>query len=66
MVTHQAPYEIGLDDVGREHFSGGRSLVLFLGSNIGNFDPPGADAMRAPDPGGAARQATAFSSARTS
>ena len=24
---------------------GGRTLVLFLGSNIGNFDPPGADAF---------------------
>ena len=23
----------------------GRTLVLFLGSNIGNFDPPGADAF---------------------
>jgi dimethylhistidine N-methyltransferase len=45
VVTHQAPYEVGLEDVSREHFSGGRSLVLFLGSNIGNFDPPGADAM---------------------
>jgi dimethylhistidine N-methyltransferase len=45
VVTHQAPYEIGLEDVGRERFSGGRSLVLFLGSNIGNFDPPGADAI---------------------
>jgi dimethylhistidine N-methyltransferase len=45
VVTHQAPYEVGLEDVGREAFSGGRSLVLFLGSNIGNFDPPGADAI---------------------
>jgi len=25
--------------------SGGRALVMFLGSNIGNFDPPGADAF---------------------
>ncbi len=25
--------------------SGGRTLVVFLGSNIGNFDPPGADAF---------------------
>ena len=45
VVTHQAPYEIGLEEVSREIFSGGRSLVLFLGSNIGNFDPPGADTM---------------------
>jgi len=43
VVTHQAPYEVGLDDLSREPFPGGRSLVLFLGSNIGNFDPPGAD-----------------------
>jgi len=43
VVTHQAPYEVGLDEVSREYFSGGRSLVLFLGSNIGNFDRPGAD-----------------------
>jgi dimethylhistidine N-methyltransferase len=43
VVTHQAPYEVGLDDLRREPFPGGRSLVLFLGSNIGNFDPPGAD-----------------------
>ena len=60
VVTHQAPYEVGLEDVGREHFSGGRSLVLFLGSNIGNFDPPGSRRDRAPDPGRAARRATAF------
>ena len=45
VVTHQAPYEIGLEEVSREIVSGGRSLVLFLGSNIGNFDPPGADTM---------------------
>ena len=45
VVTHQAPYEVGLEEVSREGFSGGRSLLLFLGSNIGNFDPPGADAM---------------------
>ena len=45
VVTHQAPYEAGLEEVSREGFSGGRSLLLFLGSNIGNFDPPGADAM---------------------
>ena len=45
VVTHQAPYEVGLHEVSREGSLGGRSLVLFLGSNIGNFDPPGADAM---------------------
>jgi dimethylhistidine N-methyltransferase len=37
---HQASYEAGLDALSRHHR--GRTLVLFLGSNIGNFDPPGA------------------------
>ena len=41
VVPHQASYEAGLEAVSRRQ--GGRSLVLFLGSNIGNFDPPGAD-----------------------
>jgi dimethylhistidine N-methyltransferase len=41
IVTHQAPYEIGLAEVSTSF----RTLVLFLGSNIGNFDPPGADAF---------------------
>ncbi len=45
VVTHQAPYEAGLEQVVGEGFAGGRTLLLFLGSNIGNFDPPGADAM---------------------
>ena len=45
VVTHEAPYEIGLEDVRRERFGAGRMLALFLGSNIGNFDPPGADAF---------------------
>lgn len=56
VVTHEATYEAGLTE-----FAGvrrtGRALVLFLGSNIGNFDPPGSDeflrlvraAMRAGD-----------------
>jgi len=37
---HQASYEAGLEALSRHH--GRRTLVLFLGSNIGNFDPPGA------------------------
>jgi dimethylhistidine N-methyltransferase len=45
IVTHEAPYEIGLEDLGRKASSGGITLVLFLGSNIGNFDRPGADAF---------------------
>jgi dimethylhistidine N-methyltransferase len=44
IVVHQATYEEGLSQVGTDS-SGGRRLVLFLGSNIGNFDPPGADAF---------------------
>jgi L-histidine Nalpha-methyltransferase len=37
---HQASYEAGLEVLSRRQR--GRTLVLFLGSNIGNFDPPGA------------------------
>jgi len=43
VTTHQATYEAGLADVARQTPAGARSLVLFLGSNIGNFDPPGAE-----------------------
>lgn len=42
IVKHQATYERGLREVAR---AGARTLVLFLGSNIGNFDRPGADAF---------------------
>jgi dimethylhistidine N-methyltransferase len=45
VVTHEAPYEIGLEQVRRERLGTGSMLALFLGSNIGNFDPPGADAF---------------------
>src|SRR6185503_10006276 len=53
IVKHQTTYENGLREVAR---TGVRTLVLFLGSNIGNFDRPGADeflrAIRAAlDPG---------------
>ncbi len=40
IVKHQTTYENGLIEVARP---GARTLVLFLGSNIGNFDRPGAD-----------------------
>jgi L-histidine Nalpha-methyltransferase len=52
VVTHQAPFEDGLDaimrvaDDAREE-SGDRTLVLFLGSNIGNFDQRGSAALLA-------------------
>jgi dimethylhistidine N-methyltransferase len=41
VVPHQASYEAGLETLSR--ILAGRTLVLFLGSNIGNFDRPGAD-----------------------
>jgi hypothetical protein len=43
VTTHQATYEAGLAEVARQTPAGADSLVLFLGSNIGNFDPPGAE-----------------------
>jgi dimethylhistidine N-methyltransferase len=45
VVTHQAPYEVGLAEVRRARVGGDGMLALFLGSNIGNFDPPGAEAF---------------------
>src|SRR5262249_35655991 len=45
VVTHQATYEAGLEDAVALRGPRGRTLILFLGSNIGNFDPPGADAF---------------------
>jgi len=44
VVRHQATYESGLEQAsGRS--PRGQALVMFLGSNIGNFDPPCADAL---------------------
>jgi len=40
--THVARYEVGLREVARARVSGETLLVAFLGSNIGNFDPPEA------------------------
>ena len=40
--THDASYEEGLSRMARSRGHAGASLVLFLGSNIGNFDPPDA------------------------
>jgi len=52
IVPHRTTYEVGLERFGRARFEPGRRLALLLGSNIGNFDPPGRDAflrtMRAP------------------
>ncbi len=44
VLTHEADYEHGLDTVTPSRH-GGRTLVLFLGSNVGNFDPPQAEAL---------------------
>jgi L-histidine Nalpha-methyltransferase len=44
VVRHETTYEAGLRTIAREP-SPRRTLVLFLGSNIGNFDPPGAAAF---------------------
>lgn len=43
VVTHRAEYSDGLSDATRQ--AEGRTLVMFLGSNLGNFDPPGAAAF---------------------
>jgi dimethylhistidine N-methyltransferase len=43
IVTHQATYEAGLAEASARGLARGRALALFLGSNIGNFDPPGAN-----------------------
>ena len=42
IVTHEAAYEDGLRALATHTVDQGRTMVLFLGSNIGNFDPPGA------------------------
>jgi dimethylhistidine N-methyltransferase len=42
IVTHEARYEDGLKAVRAAARAGERTLMLFLGSNIGNFDLPGA------------------------
>jgi dimethylhistidine N-methyltransferase len=45
IVTHKATYQDGLVRAATSRPAHGAMLVLFLGSNIGNFDPPVADAM---------------------
>jgi dimethylhistidine N-methyltransferase len=43
IVGHRATYEEGLREAARRRPEGEHWLVLFLGSNIGNFDPPAAE-----------------------
>ena len=45
VVLHEATYETGLLELSAGPRAAGRLLTLFLGSNIGNFDPPGARAF---------------------
>jgi len=45
IVTHETTYEAGLGELTASHGGEERVLALFLGSNIGNFDPPGAGAF---------------------
>ena len=45
VVGHQAAYEHGLAAAVEKQLPESFSLALFLGSNIGNFDPPAAEAL---------------------
>jgi L-histidine Nalpha-methyltransferase len=45
IITHRTTYETGLNQLRGGRRSSGATLALFLGSNIGNFDPPGAQAF---------------------
>ncbi|HEX9427859.1 MAG TPA: L-histidine N(alpha)-methyltransferase [Candidatus Polarisedimenticolia bacterium] len=45
VVPHETTYEQGLGRFALAKPVAGRRLALFLGSNIGNFDPPGRDAF---------------------
>jgi dimethylhistidine N-methyltransferase len=47
VVTHEATFEEGLARIAQAQPRTGRMLVLFLGSNIGNFDPAAASALLA-------------------
>jgi dimethylhistidine N-methyltransferase len=43
VFAHEASYEAGLAELRDSRKAAERTLMLFLGSNIGNFDPPGAE-----------------------
>lgn len=45
VLGHQSTYEDGLRAAAAERYGPAPMLVLFLGSNIGNFDPAEADAF---------------------
>ena len=44
-IKHELPYEAGLSTATLKIKTTDRALVLFLGSNIGNFDRDGSDAL---------------------
>ena len=43
IVLHETTYEAGLEELAEQPRVAGRTLGVFLGSNIGNFDAPGAN-----------------------
>jgi dimethylhistidine N-methyltransferase len=43
LLTHETTYEAGLEMLRQMPPARGRRLMLFLGSNVGNFDPEGRD-----------------------
>jgi dimethylhistidine N-methyltransferase len=45
VTTYEDDYETGLERFRTGRRDRGRALALFLGSNIGNFDPPGCEAF---------------------
>lgn len=45
VVTHEGNYEADLARLARKFQGPGRTLMLFLGSNIGNYDPPAAGTL---------------------
>ncbi|MGE0865115.1 MAG: L-histidine N(alpha)-methyltransferase [Vicinamibacterales bacterium] len=45
VFTHEGNYEADLARLSRKFQGPGRTLMLFLGSNIGNYDPPAAAAL---------------------
>ena len=45
VVTHRAPYEVGMRQAAASRLRHGSTLAVFLGSNIGNFDRTEADAF---------------------
>lgn len=45
VITHEATYEAGLAEFSRTQSETGHTLLLFLGSNMGNFDPPKANEL---------------------